>query len=70
MVVVNKDRTLIINTNQVMIYIDDEDEIYSTYFNGTHVLLGGYEDKEVTKTVFNELIKAIEQGEKVFRMPE
>lgn len=71
MVIVSKCRTVIINTNQVMVYInDDKDEIYATYFNGTNMLLGEYEDEDVTKTVFNEIIEAIENCEEVFHMPE
>ncbi len=71
MIIVNKDKDVIINTNNIAgIAMSDCKTEISSFGYGQRVILGTYEDKEVTKTVFNQIIEAMENNDKIFYMPE
>lgn len=71
MIIVNKDKNTIVNINNVVcIGMDDNKTVISSFAPETKVILGRYEDKEVTQTVFNQIIEAMEQCEEIFYMPE
>lgn len=72
MIIISKYRDVIINVNNICtIYInDDKNAIFAIKDSNVNILLGEYEDEEVIKTVFNQIIEAMEQCEEVFYMPE
>lgn len=71
MIIVNKSKDVIVNFDSVNVIAinDDKDRIFTRY-QDVNVNLGEYESEEVTQTVFNQLIEALEQCEEIFYMPE
>lgn len=71
MIIINKDKDVIVNTNNIAgIAMSDGKTEISSFGYGQRIILGAYEDEEVTKTVFNQIIEAMEQCEEIFYMPE
>ena len=73
MVVVDKIKKNLININNVSMVSLDKNKIITKTAKDmgiTRILLAEYEDEEVAKTAFNQLIEAIEQCDEIFYMPE
>ena len=71
MVIISKCKSIIVNLDNITSVAMDDDKKEIIADTGLmEITIGRYEDEEVTKTVFNQLIEAIENCEEVFHMPE
>lgn len=73
MIIVSKNKKAIINFDNITaieINKGDQTRIEIMDTRGVIRLLATYEDEEVTKTVFNQIIEAFENSEEIFYMPE
>lgn len=71
MVIISKYKSIIVNLDNITsVAMDDAKERIIADDGNLQITIADYEDEEVTKTVFNQLIEAIEQCEEIFYMPE
>lgn len=73
MIIVSKNKKAIINFDNITaieINKGDQTRIEIMDTRGVIRLLARYEDEEVTRTVFNQIIEAFENSEEIFYMPE
>lgn len=73
MIIVSKNKKAIINFDNITaieINRGDQTRIEIMDTKGVTRLLAKYEDEEVTKTAFGQIIEAIDDDDKIFYMPE